>query len=72
MDRIFGLKNDVSWLGLAQYECDRTGILARPYPFLQAAEVAKADGSINDLAQDYGRSHEEIEEAVRCELPAAA
>ena len=36
------------------------------------AERYKAGESINDLAQDYGRSHEEIEEAVRCELPAAA
>ena len=36
------------------------------------AERYKAGESINDLAQDYERSHEEIEEAVRCELPAAA
>ena len=36
------------------------------------AERYKAGESINDLVQDYERSHEEIEEAVRCELPAAA
>ena len=36
------------------------------------AERYKAGESINDLARDYERNHEEIEEAVRCELPAAA
>ena len=36
------------------------------------AERYKAGESINDLVQDYERSHEEIEEAIRCELPAAA
>ena len=36
------------------------------------AERYKAGESINDLAQDYERSHEEIEEAVRYEFPAAA
>lgn len=35
------------------------------------AERYKAGESINDLVQDYERSHEEIEEAVRYELPAA-
>ena len=36
------------------------------------AERYKAGESINDLVQDYERSHEEIEEAIRCELPVAA
>ncbi len=36
------------------------------------AERYKAGESINDLAQDYEGSHEEIEEAIRCELPAVA
>lgn len=36
------------------------------------AERYKAGESINDLAQDYERGHEEIEEAIRYELPAAA
>lgn len=36
------------------------------------AERYKAGESINDLARDYERNHAEIEEAVRCGLPAAA
>ena len=36
------------------------------------AERYKAGESIGDLAHDYGRENEEIEEAVRCELQAAA
>ncbi len=36
------------------------------------AERYKAGESIDDLAQDYEREHAEIEEAVRCELQAAA
>ena len=36
------------------------------------AERYKAGESIKDLVQDYERSHEEIEEAIRCELPVAA
>ena len=36
------------------------------------AERYKAGESIDELAQDYERSEEEIEEAVRCELQAAA
>jgi hypothetical protein len=36
------------------------------------AERYKAGGSIEELARDYERKEEEIEEAVRCELQAAA
>lgn len=36
------------------------------------AERYKAGESINDLANDYERGTEEIEEAIRCELQAAA
>ena len=36
------------------------------------AERYKAGESVDDLAHDYERGHEEIEEAIRCELPAAA
>ncbi len=36
------------------------------------AERYKAGESIGDLAHDYEREHEEIEEAIRCELQAAA
>lgn len=36
------------------------------------AERYKAGESIRDLAQDYERAHLEIEEAIRCELDAAA
>lgn len=36
------------------------------------AERYKAGDSISDLAEDYGRTREEIEEAIRCELPRAA
>ena len=36
------------------------------------AERYKAGESINDLAYDYERGNEEIEEAIRCELQAAA
>ena len=36
------------------------------------AERYKAGESIGDLAYDYERGHEEIEEAIRCELQAAA
>ena len=36
------------------------------------AERYKAGESISDLAHDYERGHEEIEEAIRCELQAAA
>ena len=36
------------------------------------AERYKAGESISDLAHDYERGNEEIEEAVRCELPVAA
>lgn len=36
------------------------------------AERYKAGESIEELAQDYGRKAEEIEEAIRCELATAA
>ena len=36
------------------------------------AERYKAGESIRDLAQDYGRDRDEIEEAIRCELKIAA
>ena len=36
------------------------------------AERYKAGESISDLVRDYERGHEEIEEAIRCELQAAA
>ena len=36
------------------------------------AERYKAGESINELARDYERNHEEIEEVIRCELKAAA
>ena len=36
------------------------------------AERYKAGESISSLVHDYGRSHDEIEEAIRCELDAAA
>ena len=36
------------------------------------AERYKAGESIRDLAEDYDRTSEEIEEAIRCELPMAA
>ena len=36
------------------------------------AERYKAGESVNELARDYERDHEEIEEAIRCELKAAA
>ena len=36
------------------------------------AERYKAGDSVHELAKDYGRKEEEIEEAVRCELQAAA
>ncbi len=36
------------------------------------AERYKAGESVHDLARDYDRSEGEIEEAIRCELPAAA
>jgi len=36
------------------------------------AERYKAGDSVSALVRDYGRTAEEIEEAIRCELPAAA
>ena len=36
------------------------------------AERYKAGESVSDLANDYERPDEEIEEAIRCELQAAA
>ena len=36
------------------------------------AERYKAGEAVHDLAQDYERGHAEIEEAIRCELQAAA
>ena len=36
------------------------------------AERYKAGESIGELARDYERGNEEIEEAIRCELQAAA
>ena len=36
------------------------------------AERYKAGESVRELARDYERSEKEIEEAIRCELPAAA
>lgn len=36
------------------------------------AERYKAGESVSELARDYERSEQEIEEAIRCELPAAA
>jgi len=36
------------------------------------AERYKAGESMWELSHDYGRSNEEIEEAIRCELPTAA
>lgn len=37
-------------------------------PTAVIAERYKAGESIQDLAADYGRAPEEIEEAIRCEL----
>jgi uncharacterized protein (DUF433 family) len=37
-------------------------------PTAVIAERYKAGESIDDLAEDYGRSRTEIEEAIRCEL----
>lgn len=37
-------------------------------PTTVIAERYKAGESIEDLAEDYGRSHQEIQEAIRCEL----
>jgi uncharacterized protein (DUF433 family) len=37
-------------------------------PTALVAERYKAGESIDELAEDYGRSREEIEEAIRCEL----
>jgi uncharacterized protein (DUF433 family) len=36
------------------------------------AERLKAGESIDELASDYGRSRDEIIDAIRCELPSAA
>ena len=36
------------------------------------AERYKAGESVSELARDYERSSSEIEEAIRCEMPAAA
>ena len=36
------------------------------------AERYKSGESIRDLAEDYGRDSDEIEEAIRCELRIAA
>jgi uncharacterized protein (DUF433 family) len=36
------------------------------------ADRLKAGESVNELASDYGRSQEEIIDAIRCELPSAA
>ena len=43
-------------------------------PTLVIADRYKAGESIKDLARDYNRAEEEIEEAIRCELqlPVAA
>lgn len=41
-------------------------------PTSVVAERYKAGESIDDLARDYGRERLEIEEALRCELDAAA
>ncbi len=41
-------------------------------PTAVVAERYKRGESINELAEDYGRSHAEIEEAIRCEFPEAA
>jgi len=38
-------------------------------PTLVIADRYKAGESISDLARDYNRPEEEIEEAIRCELP---
>ena len=37
-------------------------------PTAVVAELYKAGESIDELAEDYGRSRKEIEEAIRCEL----
>jgi uncharacterized protein (DUF433 family) len=37
-------------------------------PTAIVAERYKAGESIDELAEDYGRSRKEIEEAIRCEL----
>ena len=37
-------------------------------PTAIVAERYKAGESIDELAEDYGRSRNEIEEAIRCEL----
>lgn len=41
-------------------------------PTAVIADRYKAGESINDLAMDYGAERDEIEEAIRCELPAVA
>jgi uncharacterized protein (DUF433 family) len=37
-------------------------------PTAVVAERYKAGESVDELAEDYGRSRNEIEEAIRCEL----
>jgi uncharacterized protein (DUF433 family) len=41
-------------------------------PTLVIADRCKAGESIAELARDYDRAEEEIQEAIRCELPLAS
>lgn len=52
-----------------QIQFGRPVLAGTGIPTLVIADRYKAGESISDLARDYNRPKEEIEEAIRCELP---
>jgi len=53
-------------------EFGRPCLVATGIPTIEVADRYKAGESIDSIAADYGRQREQIEEAIRYELPAAA
>jgi len=53
-------------------EFGRPCLVATGIPTIEVADRYKAGESIDSIADDYGRAREQIEEAIRYELPVAA
>lgn len=53
-------------------EFGRPCLVSTGIPTIEIADRYKAGESIDSLAEDYGRAREQIEEAIRYELPVAA
>jgi len=53
-------------------EFGRPCLVATGIPTVEIADRYKAGESVESIATDYGRTREQVEEAIRYELPRAA